>query len=58
MENDNSVVAGFKSMMDLEGTTMAHFLQMTPIQMKKMIVFSQVIFYGYNNMTHLNANDH
>lgn len=50
MENDNAVVAGIKSVMDLENTTVAHFFQMTPIQMKKMIMFSQVniiIIYEY-----------
>ncbi|KAL0849063.1 hypothetical protein ABMA28_013425 [Loxostege sticticalis] len=41
IENDNAVVAGFQSIMDLEGTTMAHYLQMSPLQMKKMVMFSQ-----------------
>ncbi|XP_026756871.2 alpha-tocopherol transfer protein-like [Galleria mellonella] len=41
VDNDHASVAGFQSIMDLEGTTMAHFTQMTPFQMKKMMVFSQ-----------------
>ncbi|XP_059059455.1 alpha-tocopherol transfer protein-like [Achroia grisella] len=41
VDNDNANVAGFQSIMDLEGSTMAHFTQMSPFQMKKMMVFSQ-----------------
>ncbi|XP_060807666.1 uncharacterized protein LOC106142999 [Amyelois transitella] len=40
-ENDNASVAGVRGIMDMEGTTMAHFMQMTPTMMKKMAVFSQ-----------------
>ncbi|KAM3959038.1 uncharacterized protein ACR2FA_006879 [Aphomia sociella] len=41
VDNDNGAVAGFQSIMDLEGATMAHFLQMSPHKIKKMTVFSQ-----------------
>ncbi|XP_049708171.2 alpha-tocopherol transfer protein-like [Helicoverpa armigera] len=41
VENDNAVVAGVRNVMDLEGTTMAHFMQMTPALMKKMVVIGQ-----------------
>ncbi|XP_013200524.2 uncharacterized protein LOC106143093 [Amyelois transitella] len=40
-ENDNASVAGIRGVMDMEGTSMAHFMQMTPMLMKKMTVFSQ-----------------
>ncbi|CAH0603258.1 unnamed protein product [Chrysodeixis includens] len=41
VDNDNAIVAGSQSILDLEGVTMAHFLQMTSSTMKKMIVMSQ-----------------
>uniref|UniRef100_A0A2A4IU45 CRAL-TRIO domain-containing protein n=1 Tax=Heliothis virescens TaxID=7102 RepID=A0A2A4IU45_HELVI len=41
IENDNAVVAGGRTIMDLEGITMAHLLQMTPALMKKMVVLGQ-----------------
>lgn len=42
MEDDNATVAGGQSILDLEGVTMAHFMQMTPVTMKKMVVLGQV----------------
>nr|XP_049708172.1 alpha-tocopherol transfer protein-like [Helicoverpa armigera] len=41
VDDDNATVAGGQSILDLEGVTMAHFLQMTPVTMKKMVVFGQ-----------------
>ncbi|CAH0700725.1 unnamed protein product [Spodoptera exigua] len=41
MEDDNATVAGGQSILDLEGVTMAHFMQMTPVTMKKMVVLGQ-----------------
>lgn len=40
-EDDNATVAGGQSILDLEGVTMAHFMQMTPVTMKKMVVLGQ-----------------
>lgn len=47
MEDDQALVSGIESILDLDGVTMAHFLQMTPIQMKKMVVSSQVRLVGH-----------
>ncbi|KAM3959078.1 alpha-tocopherol transfer protein-like [Aphomia sociella] len=41
IENDNVVVCGLTAVLDLDNVTMAHFLQMTPVLMKKMVVLSQ-----------------
>ncbi|CAH2104808.1 unnamed protein product [Euphydryas editha] len=41
MEDDTVVVSGFRTILDLEGVTLAHYLQMTPTIMKKMAVLSQ-----------------
>ncbi|CAK1603321.1 unnamed protein product [Parnassius mnemosyne] len=41
MDDDNMVVAGLHTILDLEGVTMGHFLQMTPMLMKKMVVLTQ-----------------
>ncbi|XP_052756841.1 alpha-tocopherol transfer protein-like [Galleria mellonella] len=41
VDNDNASVAGFRFIMDLEGASMAHFLQMSPTLMKKGAVYSQ-----------------
>ncbi|XP_026738143.1 alpha-tocopherol transfer protein-like [Trichoplusia ni] len=41
VDNDNAIVAGGRSILDLEGVTMAHFLQMTSSTMKKMVVLGQ-----------------
>ncbi|XP_046961266.1 clavesin-1-like [Vanessa cardui] len=41
MEDDATVISGFRTILDLEGVTMAHYLQMTPAMMKKMAVLSQ-----------------
>ncbi|XP_068620796.1 uncharacterized protein [Battus philenor] len=41
MEDDNYVVAGGQFILDLDGVTMSHFLQMTPTTIKKMVVSSQ-----------------
>ncbi|XP_063838772.1 alpha-tocopherol transfer protein-like [Ostrinia nubilalis] len=40
-EDDHLVVTGLQTILDLEGVTMAHFFQMTPLQMKKMVVSGQ-----------------
>ncbi|CAH0749103.1 unnamed protein product [Diatraea saccharalis] len=41
MEDDNAMIAGIRAILDLEGVTMGHFLQMTPIQMKKLVISLQ-----------------
>ncbi|KPJ11746.1 Alpha-tocopherol transfer protein-like [Papilio machaon] len=41
MDDDNFVVAGGISIIDLQGCTMAHFAQMNPMLMKKMTVAFQ-----------------
>ncbi|XP_028175891.1 alpha-tocopherol transfer protein-like isoform X1 [Ostrinia furnacalis] len=41
LEDDAFVVAGAINVVDLEGATLAHFVQMTPTQMKKMVVLEQ-----------------
>ncbi|CAD0196268.1 unnamed protein product [Chrysodeixis includens] len=41
LDNDNAVVAGGQGIMDFEGASMSHFLQMTPSVMKKMVVMGQ-----------------
>ncbi|XP_026757244.1 alpha-tocopherol transfer protein-like [Galleria mellonella] len=41
MENDNAIISGVQNILDLENVTMGHFLQMTPVQMKKMVVHMQ-----------------
>ncbi|XP_023953658.2 alpha-tocopherol transfer protein-like [Bicyclus anynana] len=41
IDNDNMTVAGVQTILDLEGVTMGHFLQMTPSVMKRMAVLSQ-----------------
>lgn len=41
-EFDNATVAGGQSILDLDGVTMAHFVQMTPVTMKKMVMLGQV----------------
>ncbi|RVE51216.1 hypothetical protein evm_004181 [Chilo suppressalis] len=40
-EYDNAVVAGVRTILDLEDVTMGHFFQMTPLTMKKMVVSGQ-----------------
>lgn len=47
MDDDNFVVAGGVSIMDLQGATMAHFTQMNPVLMKKVSVAFQVILTYY-----------
>lgn len=42
LEDDNFIVAGGVSVMDFKNATMAHFTSITPVQMKKMVVASQV----------------
>lgn len=44
MEDDNATVVGARNIFDFEGVGMAHFLQMTPVTMKKMVAMGQVIF--------------
>ncbi|KOB65224.1 putative intracellular [Operophtera brumata] len=41
MDDDNGTVAGNMTILDLQGVTLGHFLQMTPITMKKMMVAAQ-----------------
>ncbi|KAJ8729543.1 hypothetical protein PYW08_001124 [Mythimna loreyi] len=41
VDDDNATVAGGQSVLDLEGVTMAHFMQMTPVVMKKMVTLGQ-----------------
>lgn len=43
MEDDNTVVAGTQFVLDLDAVTMSHFLQMTPMTIKMMVVTSQVL---------------
>lgn len=42
-EDDNVIVSGMRTILDLEGVTVSHYLQMTPAAMKRMAVLSQVI---------------
>lgn len=42
LEDDQLMVNGGISIMDLKGTSMAHFTQFTPTIMKKMVVAGQV----------------
>jgi hypothetical protein len=44
MQDDNSIVAGIRAVLDLEGVTLGHFVQMTVIQMKKLVISLQVVF--------------
>ncbi|CAG9567044.1 unnamed protein product [Danaus chrysippus] len=46
-EDDATIVSGFKTIMDMEGITLAHLMQITPSIMKKMAVLSQL--YVHNN---------
>lgn len=41
LENDTLVVAGGRAIIDLDGVNRGHLLQMSPTQIKKMIVFGQ-----------------
>ncbi|CAG9567045.1 unnamed protein product [Danaus chrysippus] len=40
-EDDATIISGFRTIMDMEGVTLAHWLQITPSSMKKMAVLSQ-----------------
>lgn len=42
MEFDNAIVTGTRSILDLNGVTIGHFMHMTPSVMKKMVVTTQV----------------
>lgn len=42
VDDNNFVVAGGMTIMDLKGATLAHFSQMNPMLMKKMSVAFQV----------------
>lgn len=42
MEDDIFTVNGAVSILDMKGTTMSHFTQITPLMMKKMVVAGQV----------------
>ncbi|XP_004929250.1 alpha-tocopherol transfer protein-like isoform X2 [Bombyx mori] len=48
MEDDNAIVAGILSILDLDTVKMGHFLQMTPMVMKKMVVASQLYVHNQN----------
>ncbi|XP_026324459.1 retinol-binding protein pinta-like [Hyposmocoma kahamanoa] len=41
MEYDNAIVTGTQTILDLDGVTIGHFLQMTPSVIKKMVVTTQ-----------------
>ncbi|CAH2066482.1 unnamed protein product, partial [Iphiclides podalirius] len=41
LEDDNMIVAGIQFILDLDAVTMLHFLQMTPMTLKKMVVTTQ-----------------
>ncbi|XP_053962519.1 alpha-tocopherol transfer protein-like [Anastrepha ludens] len=41
LEDDYAMVYGVVSIVDLEKASMAHFMQMTPTSLKKMVVFSE-----------------
>ncbi|KAL4715121.1 hypothetical protein ACJJTC_012168 [Scirpophaga incertulas] len=41
IEDDSFVISGAINIVDLEGATMAHFLQMTPAQIKKLVICGQ-----------------
>ncbi|KAL4718926.1 hypothetical protein ACJJTC_000009 [Scirpophaga incertulas] len=41
MEDDNAMVAGLRVVLDLEGVTLGHFVHMTVIQMKKLVISLQ-----------------
>nr|XP_053605471.1 alpha-tocopherol transfer protein-like [Plodia interpunctella] len=40
-EDDQAIVSGIRTVLDLNNVTMTHFLQMTPMVMKKMVVSGQ-----------------
>ncbi|XP_047516143.1 uncharacterized protein LOC125056869 [Pieris napi] len=40
-EDDDSVICGRRTILDLKGVTMGHFTQMTPVTMKKMVTIGQ-----------------
>lgn len=42
MEDDHTVVAGVITLYDLENVKLGHYLQMTPMTMKKLVVIMQV----------------
>lgn len=48
MDDDHTTVAGVEGILDMEGATMGHFLQMTPVTMKKMVALGQVDRYFYS----------
>ncbi|CAB3231192.1 unnamed protein product [Arctia plantaginis] len=41
MDDDYTTVAGVEGIADFDGTTVGHFLQMTPVTMKKMVALGQ-----------------
>ncbi|CAH0726595.1 unnamed protein product, partial [Brenthis ino] len=41
VEDDSVIISGMRTILDLEGVTMSHYLQMTPSVMKRMAVLSQ-----------------
>ncbi|VVC91869.1 unnamed protein product [Leptidea sinapis] len=40
-EDDSGVIVGRRTILDLEGVTMGHYVQMTPSLMKKMVILGQ-----------------
>ncbi|KPI93908.1 Alpha-tocopherol transfer protein-like [Papilio xuthus] len=48
MEDDNLAVAGSQTILDLDNVTMSHFLQMTPMVIKKMVVATQLYVHNKN----------
>lgn len=45
MEYDNAIITGMQTILDLNGVTIGHFMQMTPSVIKKMVVTTQVSAY-------------
>ncbi|XP_026326255.1 alpha-tocopherol transfer protein-like [Hyposmocoma kahamanoa] len=41
MENDNAIITGTQIILDLDGATIGHLMQMTPSVIKKMVVTTQ-----------------
>lgn len=41
-ENDNFIITGSRTILDLDAVSLSHFMEMTPSIMKKMVVTSQV----------------